>query len=56
MFLPSADVFALLVNGLIIIVVVGITTLLTVTLECVPLMFVLFWLLLLPGWLMLLPS
>ena len=41
--------FALLVNGLTIIVVDGITTLVTVALECVPLTFTLFWLMLLPG-------
>ena len=40
--------FALLVDVITIIVVVDITTLMTVALECVPLVFTLFWLMLLP--------
>ena len=42
----QADVLALLVDSLIKFVVVGITTLVTVALECVPLVFDLFWMML----------
>ena len=48
MFYHWTDVIALLIDVITIIVVVGITTVLAVALECVPLVFTLFWLMLLP--------
>ena len=53
--LPPGWCYCLFIDVIIMIVVDGITTLLTVALESVPLVFALFWLMLLPRWLMLLP-